>query len=150
MEYIRTVLLTAVLVCFAGAIAPASPKLQRALGIVLSVLFLSVLLTPTGLASLWEAFTVPPAEEEVQTPEMLEAAWRKGIEEGITKDLTDRFSLSPSGLTVRVLTAEREGERVIQKVTVRCSGSNILADHTGIIRYIESAYGAESEVSVFE
>lgn len=151
MEYIKTVLLTAVLVCLATALAPASAKLRRGVTLAASALFLSVLLTPAGLGELWESFTFPLAEsQQAQSPEMLEAAFKEGIEKGIRKDLISRFSLDDSSLWVDVISAEKEGERVIEKVTLRLGGNNIFADYTGMIRYMEKAYGGEIEVTVFE
>ncbi|MBQ8907383.1 MAG: hypothetical protein IJY71_02210 [Clostridia bacterium] len=147
MEAIKTVLQTAVLLGLAAALAPASPKIRRAVLFAFAILFVSVLLTAGRAEGLLE-FLTPDFSTEAEPPsaDAFNEAYRAAVEEGILLDLCQRFDLSKERATVSVTLERENSEVLLSSLAVRLDGVNVTKDVTGLVRYAEATYGVKCQV----
>lgn len=146
MEAVRRILAAGVLVAVAGAIAPLSPGVRKAIGTALSLCFLLTLLSPAVLRAVPDLFSPLPETDPPEATEALTDALRAGVEDGITEDLCARFSLFPTGVRVTAKADYADGEITVKTVSVRLLGRNITADAVGLMRYCRENYGAACEI----
>ena len=145
MEYFSAALFAISLVSIASLFAPTQERLRRAVLSALSILLLFMLI-PKEEIDLSDLFSI---QEEPSTPEASEeytAAWREGVESGIERDLSERFSLSPDGVTASCQLAFGEESVEIRSLSLRLSGKNATADATGILLYLEKSYGVYASI----
>ena len=144
MEYFSAALCALALIALASLLLPSREGVRRAALSALSLLLLFMLIPWQGI-DLESILSFPEAESAPTTSEEYVAVWKEGVENGITLDLCDRFSLVPSGITVD-LTLSFEDEVKITALSLTLSGKNATADATGMLLYLEECYGVYAKI----
>lgn len=137
--------LLALPVAAVGLLAPKSEGLARALRSAAAAVMLFALLSP--LSGLDPSELFPTLAPDAFLPEE-GAAWREalreGFEEGVERDIADRFSMRVEASAVL------DGEGRPLSVTVLLRKEDLFGDAVGISHYIEATYGAECNIEFGE
>ena len=144
MDYLKALLGASALVSIATAFAPMREGVRRAVLSAFAVVFL-LLLIPKDLAL---DFSFPQALPEASTDAAVyyTDAWQEGLERGLLLDLCDKFSLDRDAISLQSEVTVHENTVEISYLSVTLHGENAFADATGMVRYIEKAYGCRSEI----
>ena len=127
------------------ALAPSSGTLRKGMQSAVSILLLLALFSPlygVDFSALGEAFTdaALPAAAKAEGEKLLDDCTRAGYEEGIARDLAERFAFSHSSVRVTVT----QGRATALCAVLR--GSDALGDGAGIRRYLEQTYGLPTTI----
>ncbi len=144
MELLQAIVAAAALLGVASALAPSGERIKKTVSVALSILFLSAV-TAAAVGSDPSAW-IPDLSPDLPESDLPTVSLEEGVEMGIAEDLRRSFSLSGEEVAVDAAVSVREGEVIIEKLTVTLCGGGLLADSMGIVRYVARAYGAECEV----
>jgi len=147
MEYFKSLLCASALVSVASAFAPLREGIRRAVLCALSVIFLLFILPMGKGVDFSSFFSFDSAEgENTHSSEVYAEAWKEGIEEGILRDLCDRYSLARDRIEIESEIIMEEDQVTVSYLSLTLYGTNAAADASGMVRYIEKTYGCRSEI----
>lgn len=147
MSYLRSLLALAVFLSFVSMLSPMKESVKRACLSAFSIIFL-LALVPKNVDFSFKDLIRVSEKGSYETEEVYHETFREGIEEGILKDLSSRFSLEQEELTLESRVTYAENEINISYITLTLRGKNIAADVPGMVRYIEKNYGCDSSVHI--
>ena len=139
-QFCHLLFFTAIAVTLVSALAPPSPKMQKAISCATGAALLFSLLLPLGEISLSpEGPILPPASEEVYT-----AAWERGYAEGLRRDLLAQYGETVQKAKISVsLTAEN----TLARIRLTFPEKDPFADLVGMRDKIARRYGVPCEVA---
>ena len=147
MEYFKSLLCASALVSVASAFAPLREGRRRAVLCALAVIFLLFIL-PVGKGFDFSSFFPfdRTEDESIQTSQIYADAWKEGVEEGILRDLCDRYSLVRDQIGIESEIVMEDGQVTVSYLSLTLYGTNAAADASGMVRDIEKTYGCRSEI----
>ncbi len=145
MEYAKAALSAISLISIASVLAPSREGVRRATLSAFSVILL-VLLIPRGELDFSSLFSFGEADIPEESAPAYSEAWKGSVENGIRDDISSRFSLDKEDIAVSCTLLFEENEVEITRLSLTLSGDGVLADATGMLRYIEKNYGVFAEL----
>ena len=146
MDFLRSLTTAAALLSTALLFLPKDEGLRRTTQTVFALLFLLLLLPRDGSFSLDEL--LPNIEETptLSAGEEYENTLAYAVKEGITSDLSDRFSLNPEAMEIETDIRLTQEAMTGTFLRLTLGKENFFADAPQILRYIKNTYSVECEV----
>ncbi len=145
MEFFKTLCTAAALLSLALLFVPEKKGLRDATFTAFSLLLLLLLLPKDGsftlssLITFEENETLPPGDAYEETV-------KAAVNEGIKRDIVDRFSLAPDAVMVDGDLTVTESGLSGSSLSLSLGKENFFADVTALLRYLENTYGVDCEV----
>lgn len=146
-EFLRSLVLAAAFLSLAVLFIPEKAGIRKASLSALSLLFLLLLFPKDGSFSL-EALL--PGEDVPAPPNAgYSEILKEAVEEGIRKDLVERFSLNANAVQIKTDLTASEAGLLGSYLRLSLGRENFFADAGAILRYVEATYGVDCEVNFF-
>lgn len=145
MEFLKTICTVAALLSLALLFLPEKPAVKRAVYTAFSLLLLLFLIPKDGSFDISSLISL---DSPAETPEsgVYEETLKAAVADGIRREVADRFSLNPDGVSVDTDITLTEAGLSGSYLSLSLGKENFFADATALLRYLKATYPVDCEV----